>query len=114
MSPGLVAIAVGIAMIVMWLLVWSSEGVRVVKARDLLAAGATFIDVDSPQQYKAGHPEGSQSVPLEELPRIAPDLGAHDHPIVVYAHSGWRAMFAAWRLRAIGFHEVVSVGTARP
>ena len=114
MSPALVAISVGVALILVSLLMWWSGGLRVVKARDLLAQGATFIDVDSPEQYASSHPEGAQNVPFERLPTVAPELGPHDHPIVVYAHGAWRSTFAAWRLRAIGFHEVVNMRMARP
>lgn len=114
MSASLVAVVVGIALLVAWLVVAWRKDFGAGKARDLLAHGATFIDVDSPEQYAGSHPEGAQNVPFEQLPTIAPDLGPHDHPIVVYAHSAWRGLFAAWRLRAIGFHEVVNVRTAHP
>jgi rhodanese-related sulfurtransferase len=113
MSAGLVAVVLGVVMMAIWLGVWWSEGIRLVRARELLAHGASLIDVDSRDQYVQAHPPGAEHVPLEELARRAPDFGPHEHPIVVYGHGEWRALFAAWRLRAIGFHEVVSVGAAK-
>ena len=64
--------------------------VDVIKAKELLEAGATFIDVRSKEAFVNGHVIGALAIPLSELrSAIAAKLAIdHTKPIVIYCGDG--------------------------
>jgi rhodanese-related sulfurtransferase len=83
--------------------------VRFYKARDWLSKrGAVLVDVDTRGEFACAHPRVAVNIPLESLARRAHEIGGHEKPIVVFAHSWWRGARAASELRGIGFWEVLN------
>lgn len=80
---------------------------RGAKAR--LASGrVTLLDVREPLEYELVHLEGSQLIPLGELPGRLAEIDPRA-PVIVYCHHGRRSLEAARLLRAAGFHEALSL-----
>ncbi len=84
----------------------SSEQGGVVKgaeARQLVAQGATLLDVRTPGEFRAGHIEGAKLIPVQELGSRIAEVGSRDVPVVVYCRSGNRSATAARMLRDAGY-----------
>ncbi len=80
-------------------------------ARALMELGFTVIDVREPDEYQAGHIEGSVNVPLSTLQagtvlEAAPDL---NQPILVHCRSGVRAENASRILVESGYKHVFNM-----
>lgn len=78
---------------------------------DLLAAGATVLDVRNPDEYEEAHVAGAVLIPLSDLvERIddVPDPGAD--PLYVICAVGGRSARAAEMLRAQGIDAVNVAG----
>ncbi len=80
------------------------------KARELVAGGATLLDVRSPGEFGGGHVRGAKNVPVQELASRIGEVGAKDKPVVVYCASGMRSASAASMLRRAGFQSVHDLG----
>ena len=78
--------------------------------QECLNAGATLLDVRTPQEYREGHIPGSRNIPLQKLETSAglPDAG--DTPLYVYCQSGARSRQAAALLREMGYARVKDLG----
>ncbi|MBT5550582.1 MAG: rhodanese-like domain-containing protein [Nitrospina sp.] len=68
-----------------------------------------ILDVRSPEEYSAGHIEGSQNTPHEEVSGIAEDLKAYDN-VYVHCKMGGRAKMASQALINSGLDNIVCVG----
>lgn len=68
------------------------------KAHALVAAGATLLDVRTPQEYAAGHAEGAINIPFDQLSSRLAEV-AKDKKVVVYCQSGRRSGIAASTLK---------------
>ena len=79
------------------------------KARELVRAGATLLDVRTAEEFAAKHLDGAVNVPVDVVV-AKPDVGPKDAPLVVYCHRGRRAARAVEALRASGYTNVVSLG----
>ena len=79
-------------------------------ARRLVAAGATLLDVRTPEEFAAGHLPGARNIPVDELGGRLDEVGPRDRPIVVYCASGVRAASAARTLAGAGFTRVHDLG----
>ncbi|MEJ7794424.1 MAG: rhodanese-like domain-containing protein [Nocardioides sp.] len=79
--------------------------------RDRLDAGATVIDVRTPEEYAEGHVVDALLADLEggAFDDVAADL-PRDASYVVYCASGRRAAIAVDRMIADGFTDVVNGG----
>lgn len=79
--------------------------------RDRLDAGATVIDVRTPEEYDAGHIEDAVLADIEggAFDAVAAEL-PRDASYVVYCASGRRAAIAVARMIEDGFTEVVNGG----
>jgi phage shock protein E len=68
-----------------------------------LEAGATVIDVRTPDEYAAGHVDGAKMVNIQD-PTFAAEIAELDPEVtyVVYCRSGNRSATAAEEMRAIG------------
>ncbi|MBY6198305.1 rhodanese-like domain-containing protein [Vibrio hangzhouensis] len=70
-----------------------------------------FIDVRSPQEFAAGHIEGSINVPLQMIFSLANSDLSQDDELVVYCASGMRSSQAAEALLSLGYRNVVNART---
>jgi phage shock protein E len=77
--------------------------------KDKIAAGATILDVRSPDEYRSGAYPGALNIPLQELPRRLGEI-AKDKPVVVYCASGGRSGMATSMMKQAGFSDVVNAG----
>ncbi len=80
-------------------------------AKAMMELGAPVIDVRRPDEYKAGHIQGSINVPLETLKpgtilEAAPDV---TKPILVHCRSGVRAEQASRILVESGYQQVFNM-----
>jgi rhodanese-related sulfurtransferase len=78
--------------------------------KDLLASGATLIDVRDEEEYAAGHIPGALRVSGSVLPLqaagIIPDRG---QPVAVVCAGGNRSAIVALELQMLGYGSVVSL-----
>ncbi|MFB1481788.1 rhodanese-like domain-containing protein [Corallococcus sp. RDP092CA] len=80
------------------------------EAHQRVAAGATLVDVRTPEEFAAGHLPGAVNIPVEELPRRLAELGSPEKPFVIYCRSGARSSRAEHLLRERGFQDVFNLG----
>lgn len=78
----------------------------------LRAAGATVVDVRTPDEYAQGHVPGSVNAPLAALP-AGLDAVDRQRPVIVCCASGVRSEAAVGILRRAGYAEVVNGGSWR-
>jgi rhodanese-related sulfurtransferase len=89
---------------------WRGTAV-VMKARHLVDdEGAFFIDASTRAEFLAAHIAGAVNIPAAEVALRQGEIGPVDHPIVIYARSGFDSARAAHVLRSIGYHSVTNVG----
>ena len=67
-----------------------------------------ILDVRSAEEYSAGHIEGSQNTPHEEVSGIAEDLKGYDK-VYVHCKMGGRAKVAAESLQGAGLDNIICV-----
>jgi phage shock protein E len=84
-------------------------------ARALIAAGATVLDVRTPDEFAQGHVPSAINIPVDALPGQLAEVGTlthgdHNAPVVVYCASGARAATAARALTSAGYTHVVNGG----
>ena len=68
-----------------------------------------ILDVRSAEEYSAGHIEGSQNTPHEEVSGIAEDLKGYDK-VYVHCKMGGRAKIASEALTNAGLDNIICVG----
>jgi phage shock protein E len=79
-------------------------------ARQLVAEGATLLDVRSEAEYGRGHLPNARNIPVHQLGQRLEELGPREVPVVVYCASGMRSASAAALLRRSGFARVEDLG----
>jgi len=72
------------------------------QAQTLVEAGATLVDVRSPEEFSEKHVPAALNIPVGDLERRITEL-PKDREVVVYCRSGMRAARAAQTLEAAGF-----------
>jgi len=75
-----------------------------------IQAGASIIDVRSPDEFADGFYPGAKNIPVNALPNRLAEVGPKDKPVVVYCASGGRSAVAQRILRANGFTDVTNAG----
>ncbi|MBI3201601.1 MAG: rhodanese-like domain-containing protein [Polyangiaceae bacterium] len=80
------------------------------RAKQLVAEGATLLDVRSPSEFAEGHAPGAKNIPVDEVAARAGELDK-SKPVVTYCAVGARSRVAAASLRASGFtvHDLGSL-----
>jgi rhodanese-related sulfurtransferase len=73
-----------------------------------LEAGATVLDVRTPQEFRGGAYPGAKNIPVQELASRLEEV-PKGKPVVVYCASGMRSASAARVLAQAGF-DVVNAG----
>ena len=88
----------------------SMNSITVQELKDKLAAGldGILIDVRQPEEYEVAHIEGSQLIPLAELPEKSAELPA-DTTIYVHCKAGGRSARACQFLSEHGLPDAVNV-----
>jgi rhodanese-related sulfurtransferase len=84
-----------------------------VTAKQLIAQGATVLDVRSPDEFAGGHLPQATNMPVQSLDPAAVDKlvgGDKTKPVVVYCAKGGRAQKAKDKLEAAGYTHVVNGG----
>jgi phage shock protein E len=82
-------------------------------AKQLIAQGATVLDVRNPDEFSGGHLPQATNMPLGSLDVAAVDKltgGDKTKPVVVYCAKGGRAQKAKDKLEAAGYTHVVNGG----
>ncbi len=83
------------------------------QAKQLIAQGATVLDVRTPEEFSGGHLPQATNVPIESFDVTAVDKlvgGDKSKPIVTYCSKGGRAQKAKDKLEAAGYTHVVNGG----
>ena len=80
------------------------------EARRRVEAGATLVDVRSPEEFAEGHLPGAVNIPVGELAQLLGELGPTSTPVVVYCRSGARSSRAERLLKEQGFQDVFNLG----
>jgi phage shock protein E len=109
-DPWIVVAAVAAGLLVLRLSAGRRAPASSVAAK--LAAGATVIDVRSPDEFRRGAWPGAVNIPLASLASRVAEL-PRDRPVVLYCASGARSGAAAGLLRRAGFADVVNAGGLR-
>ncbi|WP_115789631.1 rhodanese-like domain-containing protein [Arthrobacter silvisoli] len=81
--------------------------VSVAGAKELLASGATLVDVRSAQEWRSGRAPQAKHVPLDRLQNSLAGIPKH-RPVVAICASGVRSVSAA-RLLATNGYQAYSV-----
>lgn len=80
------------------------------EAREMYAAGATFVDVRTDREWAGGHVKGAIHIPVKELDGAAPaKLPDRNLPVVTYCAAGPRAAKGAAILRKLGYQNVTAM-----
>lgn len=77
--------------------------------KEVIAKGATIIDVRSKGEYGTGHAKGSINIPLDTLQGYMSKLDKKK-PVITCCASGMRSSSAKSMLKANGFEEVHNAG----
>jgi rhodanese-related sulfurtransferase len=72
------------------------------------AAYSQFIDVRTPEEYKAGHAYRARNIPLDTLMQNLDKLEKNE-PVYLICQTGKRSMKAAQMLNEAGFAQTVSI-----
>ncbi|CAI5498212.1 unnamed protein product [Closterium sp. Naga37s-1] len=94
--------------------------VSVGEARELVAAGHTYLDVRTPEEFRASHVEGSVNIPfmlkspsgMVKNDAFIADVKAQfdeDTPLVVACQGGVRSIRAAAELQNAGFSGITDM-----
>lgn len=75
----------------------------------LVEAGATIIDVRTPQEFDAGHIKSSKNIPLQNIQKALPELKKSGKVVITVCRSGSRSGMAKSILKAAGI-EVYNGG----
>ncbi|MCD6069012.1 MAG: Rhodanese-like protein [Bacteroidetes bacterium] len=82
-----------------------------VNLAELIAGGATILDVRTPAEYLAGHAKGSVNIPLDRLSAQLKKLKDKDHPVITCCASGMRSASAKSYLKSQGYTQVHNGGS---
>jgi phage shock protein E len=77
--------------------------------KQLVANGALIIDVRTTQEYRSGHLDRSQNMPLDQIKSKLSELKKAGKPVITVCKSGARSSRAAAILKAAGI-EVYNGG----
>jgi phage shock protein E len=75
-----------------------------------IKAGATVVDVRTPDEFTDGHYPDAKNIPVNEIAGRVAEIGPRDRPVILYCASGARSAMAARILKASGFTDVVNAG----
>ena len=112
MSPSTWLLVVAALAVAAWFVVRRVALIPLRQARELLARGATVIDVRSPAEFNSGHVPNAINLPLETLTeRIQAVVKDQDAPVLLHCLSGGRSALARRRLRRLGYSRAYNLGS---
>ena len=85
--------------------------ISVEETRRLLAdnpAGVHLIDVREPDEYETARIQGSQLIPMRQIPENITSLPKNKH-LLIHCHHGGRSLKVTQYLRGQGFNAVTNV-----
>jgi phage shock protein E len=97
-------------LVLAWLALTRLGKISSARAHELVAGGATLLDVRTESEFASGHLPGAINVPLHGLSERGASLAGAQKPIVVYCASGVRSAAAKRALRRAGANEVYDLG----
>lgn len=74
-----------------------------------LEAGASIVDVRTPEEFRDGGYPGAVNIPLQVLGARMNEI-PKDKPVVLYCASGGRSGMAARQLKQAGWPDVINAG----
>jgi phage shock protein E len=77
--------------------------------KEKIDAGATIIDVRTPEEFRDGAYPGAINIPVSSLGARLADI-SKSKPVVLYCASGARSASAARAMKQAGFADVVNAG----
>ncbi|MEB3188584.1 MAG: rhodanese-like domain-containing protein [bacterium] len=77
--------------------------------REAIDAGATIVDVRSPEEFRGGAYPGALNIPLQSLQARLPEI-PRDKPVVLYCASGGRSAAGASLMKQAGYPTVINAG----
>jgi phage shock protein E len=77
--------------------------------KEKIDAGATIIDVRTPEEFRDGAYPGAINIPVSNLGTRLADI-PKSKPVVLYCASGARSASAARAMKQAGFADVVNAG----
>ena len=78
--------------------------------REMLDSGAALLDVRNTDEHQRGALPSAKNIPLPLLPVLAHEHLDRNQQVLVYCHSGGRAMMAEKILNGLGFDNVTNIG----
>lgn len=91
----------------------SNDKISYLQAKELIInEGAILIDVRTKEEYEAGHIEGAESLPVNEITEdtIKQLVSSLDNAIIVYCQSGARSKEAVDEIVNLGYKNVYDFG----
>jgi rhodanese-related sulfurtransferase len=80
--------------------------VDVLDVPNLMASGATLLDVRTPDELKYGYIEGSINIEIDQLRQRLDELPSKDTPIYVMCRVGHRGYVASVLLQNLGYNAI--------
>lgn len=77
--------------------------------KEKIAAGASIVDVRTPEEFRQGAYPGAVNIPVQVLRQRVGEID-RSRPVVVYCASGGRSAVAAQLLTAAGYADVSNAG----
>jgi len=107
LDPVIAAVIAVVAWLVVRRFVGGKASMSIVKQK--IEAGASIVDVRTPEEFRDGSYPGAVNIPLQAL---AARLGEipKDRPVILYCASGGRSGLAARQLKAAGWADVTNAG----
>lgn len=78
---------------------------------ELIAQGATIVDVRSKAEYAGGHVKGSVNIPLDQLSSNLKKFKSKEQAIITCCASGMRSSSAKGMLKSQGYTNVHNGGS---
>ncbi len=78
------------------------------ETKKLLAQGALLVDVRTEYEYQKGHIDGAINIPLQEIEN---HKELQSKTVILYCHSGMRAITAKKKLNKLGNDKVYNLGS---
>lgn len=99
-------VAVG-AFLVLRRFIGGKASMSIVKQK--IEAGASIVDVRTPEEFRDGGYPGAVNIPLQALGARMNEI-PKDKPVVLYCASGGRSGMAARQLKQAGWADVTNAG----
>ena len=78
--------------------------------RQTMENGATLLDVRNVDEFNRGALPNAKNIPLAILPVIAHERLDKADKVLIYCHTGGRALMAERILASLGFSDITNIG----